>query len=214
MKPYLIGIAGPSGAGKSEFCRLMQQSFKGVTRLKLDDFFVDINDIPRKGAWLDWDRPDAIKWQELLLAAKALKQNSSAIVPNYSRKDDCTIGEKCVFPSEIVLVDGFMTLYHPELRSLLDTSIFFRLSEDSQIKRRKERQPWVEDGYLQNVMLPASRTYILPSSQYADFIVNAELSKTDVAKRCLLFLEQKLKNPKQSPTPLLKSVTTYETARL
>lgn len=213
MKTFLIGIAGPSGAGKSEFCRLMQQSFPGVTRLKLDDFFVDLQDIPRKGEWLDWDRPDAIKWQQLIKAAESLKNNIPAIVPNYSRLNDCTIGEKCVFPSKIVLVDGFMTLHNPQLRALLNTSIFFKLSEDSQIKRRKERQPWVEDGYLHHIMLPASRKYILPSADFADFVVNAELSKTDVAKRCIAFIEQRLKQKAITVSSDQSTVKQYETTR-
>jgi len=185
MKPYIIGIAGPSGAGKSELCRRMQKEVPNVTRLKLDDFFINSDEIPKKGEWLDWDRPDAIKWDLLIQAAKDLKAGRQATAPNYSRKEDRVIGEKLIQPSEIILIDGFMTLYNKELREMLDYSIFLRLSEHSQIRRRKERQPWVEDGYIQEVMLPAARKYIIPSAKYADKIINAELSKNDVASDAL-----------------------------
>ena len=179
--PFLIGVAGPSGAGKSVFCKLVQSTFAGVSRLKLDDFFKDMADVPKLDEWVNWDQPSSIKWPELIKATRDLKTGSHAVVPNYSRELDCCVGEKCVFPSEIILIDGFMCLYNEELRDLLDLKLFFNLSEHSQIRRRKERQPWVEDGYLENVMLPAARTYILPSKQHADYVLNAELPRQSVA---------------------------------
>lgn len=185
MSPYLIGIAGPSGAGKSIFCKLMQANFQGVSRLKLDDFFRDIEDVPKYKEWINWDQPSSIKWDLLIKAATDLKAGSHAMVPNYSRAEDRMVGEKCVFSSPIILVDGFLTLHRPELRELLDLSIFFTICEDSQLKRRKLRQPWVEEGYLQEVMLPNARKYVMPSAKHADFIVNAELMPQGVADRCL-----------------------------
>lgn len=176
MQPYLIGVAGPSGAGKSVFCKLMQNTFKGISRLKLDDFFKDIEDVPRIGNAIRWDDPESIKWDKFIAAVRSLKSGKYALVPNYSRKENRQIGEKCVFPSDIILIDGFMSLVPEELRQLLDLKLYFRLSEDSQVKRRRERQPEVTDEYLYNVMLPVSRTHVMPSAQYADYIINAELS--------------------------------------
>lgn len=193
-KPYFIGIAGPSGAGKSVFCRLMQSNFEGVSRLKFDDFFKDIDDMPKVESWVKWDDPISIKWDELVKAATDLKTGNYAIVPHYSRKDDKMIGEKCVFSSKIVLVDGFMSLYDKRLRDLLDLKIFFNLSEDSQVKRRKIRQPWVEDGYLHNVMLPGARKFIMPTIEHADFVVNAELSPQCVADYCIGIIKLALKD--------------------
>ncbi|MDP2631229.1 MAG: hypothetical protein Q8P30_00485 [Candidatus Uhrbacteria bacterium] len=192
MKPYLIGIAGPSGGGKSIFCRLIQSTFANVSRLKLDDFFKDIEDVPKFKNWIYWDHPNSIKWDGLIRAASDLKSGKHAIVPNYSRKDDRQIGEKCVFPAEIMLVDGFMTLVNPELRELLDLKIFFNLSEDSQIKRRIMRQPWVEEGYLHQIMIPSAREIIMPSKQYADYIVNAELPVQSVADHGISIVSHEL----------------------
>ena len=194
MQPYLIGVAGPSGAGKSVFCRLMQSTFKGVSRLKLDDFFKDIEHVPKIGKAINWDDPSSIKWKELVAAAQNLKTEKYALVPNYSRKDDRQIGEKCVFPSDIILVDGFSCLVMPELRDLLDLKLFFRLSESSQLKRRRLRQPGVQDEYLYNVMLPNSRKHITPSSVHADYIINAELSLQGVADQGIAIVQSHLQN--------------------
>lgn len=189
---YLVGIAGPSGAGKSVFCRLMQSTFQNVSRLKLDDFFLDIEDVPKRGGHIDWDRPESLKWEPLIQAASDLKADKYAMVPNYSRKDNRMIGEKCVLPAQIMLVDGFMTLVDQRLRNLLDLTIFFNLSEHSQIQRRKERQPDVEDGYLMEIMLPAARKYIVPSRAHADFILNAEIPAQAVAQQGIGIIRNKI----------------------
>jgi len=193
-KPYFIGIAGPSGAGKSVFCRLMQANFAGVSRLKLDDFFKDVGDVPKILDWTNWDDPLSIKWDELVQAAAALKSGKYAIVPHYSRKEDRMVGEKCVFSSPIILVDGFLSLYDERLRDLIDLKIFFNLSEDSQVKRRKLRQPWVEDGYIENVLLPNARQHVIPTKHHADFIVNAELPPQSVADYCVGIISLALKD--------------------
>jgi len=174
MQPYLIGIAGPSGAGKSVLCRSIQTRFENVSRLKLDDFFKDIEEVPRYKDWIHWDQPESLHWEDLVQAVQDLKTGKHAIVPNYSRKDDRRVGEKCVFPAPIILVDGFMTLCDERVRDLLDLSLFLTLSEESQVKRRKLRQPWVEEGYLHEIMLPAARECIMPSSNFADYIIDAE----------------------------------------
>ncbi|MBU0614204.1 hypothetical protein KJ766_02900 [Patescibacteria group bacterium] len=192
MKPYLIGIAGPSGAGKSLFCRLMLSNFNGVSRLKFDDFFKDTDDVEKINGVQMWDYPTSIKWEPLLEATKRLKSGEYAIVPNYSRKEDRMIGEKCVFTAPIILVDGFQSLYSKEMRDLLDLQIFFDLSEDSQIKRRVLRQPWVDKQYLSDVMIPCARKYVIPTKQFADYIVNAEQSPQAVADQCTSIIQTRL----------------------
>jgi len=107
------------------------------------------------------------------------------MVPNYDRKVDARIGSKCVFPAPIILIDGFMTLAEPRLRTHLDLSIFLDLSEASHITRRRIRQPWVEDGYLNHVMIPAAKQYIWPSKHHADHIIDAEPLPTIIATNCI-----------------------------
>lgn len=189
MQSFFIGIAGPSGAGKSLFCRHFQKRYANISRLKFDDFFKDLEDVTNIGESKDWDNPSSIKWNELLQAACDLKSGRYAVVPNYSRMHDRMIGEKCVFPAPIMLVDGFMTLVNEKLRELIDLSIFFDLSRDSQITRRRERQPWVKDHYLHNVMLPNAKKYIMPSKQHADIVIDAEPAIIDVHDACFSAIE-------------------------
>lgn len=173
MTSYLIGIAGPSGAGKSTFCRRLEREHTNVGRLKLDDFFCDATDVGHLNGYQNWDDPSSIDWVPLIHAAKTLKSQGHATVPHYDRALDKRTGEKCLMPKDLVIVDGFLTLHHPELRSLIDVSFFFNLSEPEQVSRRKARQPWVEDGYLQDVMLPNARTYVMPSAKFASHVIDA-----------------------------------------
>src|SRR3989339_308890 len=159
MNPYFIAVAGPSGAGKSLFCRILQSQYSNVSRLKLDDFFKDLKDVPMI--------------------------------------DGC-VGEKCVLPAEVMLFDGFMTLVNPELRDLIDLKLYFDLSEDSQIKRRKIRQPWVENDYLNKIMIPAARQFIMPTKQYADQVINAEMLPAGVAEQCINIIHARFKQVKAS----------------
>jgi uridine kinase len=192
MTPYIIGIAGPSGAGKSLICRLVQSTFDRVSRLKFDDFFKDAADVPLLDSFIRWDHPSSIKWEELITAAKDLRAGEAAMVPNYSRVESKMIGEKCVFPAPIILLDGYQCLYKKELRDLMDLKIYFHLSEGSQIRRRRERQPWVQDGYLHSVMIPDAREFLFPTKQYADYVVNAEMSAQAVADVCLAIIRNRL----------------------
>ncbi|MBU4314947.1 hypothetical protein KJ673_00910 [Patescibacteria group bacterium] len=198
MKPYIIAVAGPSGAGKSLFCRILQSRYSNVSRLKLDDFFKDKDDVPVIDGCINWDHPDSLKWDIMVQALKDLKDGKHAMVPHYSRKDDKCVGEKCVLPAEVMLFDGFMTLVNPELRDLIDLKLYFDLSEDSQIKRRRMRQPWVEDDYLYKIMIPAARMFIAPGKQYADYIINAELLPVGVSEQCINLIHSHFRQVKTS----------------
>lgn len=173
MSSILIGIAGPSGAGKSTFCRRLEQSHTNVGRLKLDDFFCDLEEVPIKDGYQDWDDPSCIEWDGLVHATTILKNGVSATIPHYDRALDRCTGKKCVLPKQIMIVDGFLTLYHPPLRALLDLSFFFTLPEPEQITRRKARQTWVEDGYLEKIMIPRARMHVMPSAEHATHIIDA-----------------------------------------
>ncbi len=194
MLPYLIGIAGPSGAGKSLFCKLMVANFQGVTRLKLDDFFKNIEEVSKIDGLENWDDPSSLHWDALIQAVRDLKVGKHAIVPNYDKSKNRSIGEKCVFSAPIILIDGFLTLYNQRLRDMLDLKIFFNLSEDTQIKRRRTRQPNVIDDYLHKIMLPGCRRFVVPSKKFADFVVNAELSPQGVVDNCLPIIKYALRN--------------------
>jgi uridine kinase len=170
----------------------MQTTFDGVSRLKFDDFFKDAIDVPMYKDWHLWDDPQSIKWTELVQAAKDLKANRPAIVPNYSRTEDKTVGEKCVFPAPIILIDGYQCLCNPELCELMDLKLYFHLSEGSQLRRRRERQPWVKEGYLYETMLPYARTYLFPTKEFADHVINAEMSVQGVADQCIGIVTNRL----------------------
>ncbi|MEK7094917.1 MAG: hypothetical protein AAB886_02320 [Patescibacteria group bacterium] len=181
MTPVLIGVAGPSGAGKSTFCRRVLDTVPGMSRLKLDDYFVDDTEVDHHPmGYAYWDHPASIKWDGLVEAAQSLKQGRSAVVPNYERAINKMVGTKIVEPSDYILVDGYQVLYHPDLRDLLDLKLYFDLEEDIQVDRRIMRQPDVDRGYLYHVMIPAARAFLYPTKRYADFVIDANGTPEEV----------------------------------
>ncbi|HBL39105.1 TPA: hypothetical protein DDZ10_00300 [Candidatus Uhrbacteria bacterium] len=202
MPSILIGIAGPSGGGKSTFCRRLERSHTNVGRLKLDDFFCDLDEVGLYKGYQNWDDPSSIDWEGLIRAAEVLKTGESATVPHYDRALNCCVGEKCIIPKTMIIVDGFLTLYHPRLRDLMDISFFFNLPEAEQITRRKERQPWVEEGYLTEVMLPNARAYVMPSAAHATHVIDA-LEPPETIYDMIL---ERLNRLPIRPVPLEKSV--------
>ena len=202
MPSILIGIAGPSGGGKSTFCRRLERSHTNVGRLKLDDFFCDLDEVATYMGYRNWDDPSSIDWEGLIRAAEVLKSGESATTPHYDRALNRCVGEKCLLPKAIMIVDGFLTLYHAELRELMDVSFFFNLPEAEQITRRKERQPWVEEGYLTEVMLPNARAYVMPSAAHATHVIDA-LEPPETIYDMIL---ERLNRLPIRPVPLEKSV--------
>ena len=200
MRPYIIGIAGPSGAGKSVFCRAVEKRIPNVSRLKMDDFFRDERDVPLRVEVTNWDHPSSWKWDELLQAVYDLKCGRTTIVPTYYRKHNKTIGEKCVMPSPVMLLDGFLTLAHERLRGLMDASVYLSIPEELQIARRVERQPDVAPSYLYDIMLPIYRVHIQPSSAFATHVIDSTQSKEAVADEGIRVIEQLLASQSQHPT--------------
>lgn len=182
--PYIVGIGGPSGSGKSVFCKTVVASNDHVSRLKLDDFFCDEDVVERHPeGYACWDHPSSIKWGELVETVHRLKMGLSAEIPDYSRKTNRQEGTKIISPAEVILVDGYMVLWHNELRDLLDLKIYFDAEENTLIERRLERQPDVNKGYLYNVMLPVARQFIEPTRLLADHVVDARLPRDEVYKQ-------------------------------
>lgn len=189
MPSILIGVAGPSGGGKSTFCRRLEQSHTNIGRLKLDDFFCDAEEVGHCNGYCTWDHPSSIDWDGLITAAKILKSGASATVPHYDRALDRCVGEKCLLPKEIITVDGFLALHHPALREMMDMSFFFHLPETEQLARRKARQPFVQEGYLHEVMLPNARAYVMPSAAFATHVIDALLPPEMIYERILMSLQ-------------------------
>jgi uridine kinase len=181
-KPFLLGVAGGSGSGKTTVAERLAALIGGtdLALLRLDAYYRDRNHLPFEERAADnYDHPDAFDWPLLLDHVRALQDGLPVQVPvydfaTYQRLPD----RQTVAPARIVVVEGILVLYEPELRELFDLRVFVDTDADVRFIRRLERDvaerersaESVIEQYLATVR-PSHLQFIEPSKRYADVIV-------------------------------------------
>jgi uridine kinase len=181
-KPFLLGVAGGSGSGKTTVAERLAGLVGGtdLALLRLDAYYRDRNHLPfEEREAINYDHPDAFDWPLLLDHVQALSDGLDVQVPVY----DFTTYERLVdrvtvSPARIVVVEGILVLYEPELRERFDLRIFVDTDPDVRFIRRlerdvaeRERSPEsVIEQYLATVR-PSHQQFIEPSKRHADVIV-------------------------------------------
>ncbi len=181
-KPFLLGVAGGSGSGKTTVAERLAALIGGVdlALLRLDAYYRDRNHLPfEEREAINYDHPDAFDWPLLLDHVAALQDGLPVQVPvydfaTYERLPD----RQTVAPARIVVVEGILVLYEPELRERFVLRVFVDTDADVRFIRRlerdvaeRERTPEsVIEQYLATVR-PSHLQFIEPSKRYADVIV-------------------------------------------
>ena len=181
-KPFLLGVAGGSGSGKTTVAERLAGLIGGtdLALLRLDAYYRDRNHLPfDERAAINYDHPDAFDWPLLLDHVRALQDGLEVQVPVYDFATYLRLAERqTVAPARIVVVEGILVLYEPELRELFDLRVFVDTDADVRFIRRLERDvaerersaESVIEQYLATVR-PSHLQFIEPSKRYADVIV-------------------------------------------
>jgi uridine kinase len=181
-KPFLLGVAGGSGSGKTTVAERLAALIAGtdLALLRLDAYYRDRNHLPFEERAADnYDHPDAFDWPLLLDHVRALREGIQVQVPVYDFATYQRLPERqTVAPARIVVVEGILVLYEPELRELFDLRVFVDTDADVRFIRRLERDvaerersaESVIEQYLATVR-PSHLQFIEPSKRYADVIV-------------------------------------------
>ena len=179
---FIIGIAGGTGSGKTTVVRkLIERLPKGeVTVIPLDSYYNDSSSVPpEERQKINFDHPNAFEWPLLIKHLQELKEGRAVEQPIYdyitSTRQKETIH---VEPSDIIIVEGIMTLHHPELRDEMDLKVFVDADGDDRLIRVIKRDI-VERGRTieavieryQRVLKPMHEQFIEPCKRFADVIV-------------------------------------------
>jgi uridine kinase len=180
--PFLVGVAGGSGSGKTTVAERLAGLIgePDLALVRLDAYYRDRNDLPfEERAAINYDHPDAFDWPLLLDHVQALQDGLAVQVPVYDfatyerQRDRVTVA-----PARVVVVEGILVLYEPQLRSRFDLRVFVDTEPDIRFIRRlerdiAERQRSVEsviEQYLDTVR-PSHEQFIEPSKRHADVII-------------------------------------------
>ncbi|MRT91426.1 uridine kinase [Ancylomarina sp. 16SWW S1-10-2] len=178
----IIGIAGGTGSGKTTVVRkIIERLPKGeVAVLPQDSYYRDSSHLPlEKRQEINFDHPNSIEFELLQEHIKQLKAGIAIKQPIYSYLT-CTRSEDTILvqPTEVVIVEGILTLTQPELRDLMDIKVFVDCDADDRLNRVIKRDI-VERGRsvekvlarYEDTLKPMHLQFIEPTKRYADIIV-------------------------------------------
>lgn len=179
--PFVIGVAGGSGSGKTTVAeRLSELVGDDIALVRQDSYYCDRpeQDFDERAA-TNYDHPDAFDWALLLDHVTRLTMGEAVDVPvydfaRYLRSPDV----ERVEPGRVVVVEGILVLYEPDLRALFDLKVFVDTDADVRFIRRLQRDvaergrtpESVINQYLATVR-PSHLQFCEPTKRHADVIV-------------------------------------------
>ncbi|MBO6000664.1 MAG: uridine kinase [Spirochaetales bacterium] len=176
----IIGITGGSGSGKSTIVRRIEEVCPDFVFIPQDNYYKSASFVSNKNITdYNFDRPDAIDSKLFFEHLSALKQWKSIEMPQYDfvhhSREDRTVH---LDPAPLVIVEGLMILYEPEIRNLLDLKIYVDTPDDIRFIRRllrdiNERGRTLDSVVKQylNAVRPGHASFIEPTKEYADLII-------------------------------------------
>ncbi len=189
-RPYLIGIAGGTASGKTTMTNTIVRTVgpRRVTVIAYDAYYKDLSHLPLADRLrTNLDHPAALDTALLIQHLTQLRSGEPVEVPRY---DFATCVRQAdtqhVVPTDVIIVDGILTLAEAHLREMFDLKIFVDLSADERILRRIERDiiergrtvRSVVDQYRETVR-PMHDQFVEPSKKFADFIVPGDAARSE-----------------------------------
>ena len=180
MEVKVIGITGGSGSGKSTIVRKISEASKNFVFIAQDNYyrsaaFVNNSNITA----FNFDHPDAFDSELLYQNLKDLKDGKAVDMPQYDFVRHCRKEETIhIEPAPLIIIEGLMILYDPNIRNLLDFKIYVDTPDDIRFIRRLQRDiaergrtvDSVIKQYL-DVVRPGYFNFIEPMREFADLIV-------------------------------------------
>ncbi len=180
-RPFLIGVAGGTCSGKTTLSEHLAVLAGGehVALIKLDSYYRSADDLGLADRTkVNYDHPDAFDWQLLNDHLAALAAGATVPVPIYDfTHHDRSDRVRLLQPAAIVVVEGILVLWEPQLRERFDLKIYVDTDADLRLIRRLRRDvaergrtaESIIEQYLETVR-PAHEQFIEPSKRYADII--------------------------------------------
>jgi uridine kinase len=184
MSKRLLIIAGGSGSGKSTLAANLYRRFPGaVSVLHLDDYYKKSQDVPiLPESFRNADVPDALRFSDMARDIRRFLNGEGVEVSTkselYNPDYDPHIRNRIthlIEPRTLIVVEGFLALHDPEIRSLAYTSIFLSMPIRASLIRRSANKLAMPDVYFSSVLIPSHDRYVVPSMEFAETIIDVEL---------------------------------------
>lgn len=200
MERKLVLIAGGTASGKTKVARELGHIIsekKTSTLIETDHYYLPKKEaLAKKENWteVDYDHPASINWDLLLSDINKLMSGEQVVKNKYDYDKEDYTDEVITFePSDVVIIEGILTLAVKELVEMADLRIFVHADIDTRYIRRlhrdnKERYRVDNEEFKNrwiNVLKPAHNKFIEPTKNFADLIINTETIKEKHVKGVL-----------------------------
>lgn len=182
MKSIIIGIAGGTGSGKTTIAKNIVHEYGPgeVLRLDLDSYYRDLSDLSREErAVINFDHPSSLEIELLVKHVDELCQGKTVQIPIYNfATHNRAKDTRKVEPHKVIIIEGIMALYYPELTAKMDVKLYVDTPSDIRFIRRLKRDiiergrsvDSVIDQYKSTVR-PMHAQFVEPNKYVADLIV-------------------------------------------
>ena len=178
----LIGIAGGTGSGKTSIAKAIASDFgkSEVALIEQDAYYRDLSNLTmEKRSIVNFDHPDAVDFDFMKLQLNNLIQGNNVNIPIYDFATHTRNNEtQSVERHRIIILEGILTLFHQEIRDMMDIKIYVETADDIRIIRRIKRDlekrgrtftSVIEQYY--NTVRPMHIQFVEPTKKYADIII-------------------------------------------
>ncbi|RWS15219.1 hypothetical protein B4U79_10164 [Dinothrombium tinctorium] len=190
--PFLIGVGGGTASGKSTVCSKIMEKLgedciddnkRRVVCISQDSFYKELSDEEKlaanKGCY-NFDHPNALENELMLAVFKNILNGKVVQLPvweykTHSRKVDEFI---TVYPADVVLFEGILAFYFPEITDLFHMKLFVDTDPDTRLARRVIRDVQERGRDLEVVLnqytkfvKPAFEEFCQPTKKHADVII-------------------------------------------
>ena len=178
----LIGIAGGTGSGKTSIAKAIASDFgkSEVALIEQDAYYQDLSNLTmEKRSVVNFDHPDAVDFDFMELQLNELIQGNNVNIPIYdftthTRENETQFVER----HRIIILEGILSLFHQEIRDMMDIKIYVETADDIRIIRRIKRDmekrertfnSIIEQYYI--TVRPMHIQFVEPTKKYADIII-------------------------------------------
>ncbi len=185
----IIGIAGGSGSGKTTLAQLLAEKYPDkidiITLDKYRNVKEDTSKLPRRNGFIDWDSSETIKRDKFLLDIRTLQNGKAVTIDIWTLGNDPLknpeykiIKSRTIYPRDILIVEGYLVLWHEALRKLYSRSYFLQVEQETRLKRRDRA---IDPVYDEAIHIPMHNKYVEPTKKFADVTIDvSELSEEEV----------------------------------
>lgn len=180
--PKIIAIAGGSGSGKTTLAQKVRETLGAdqCSIISQDNYYIDVRILCPDGGLPNFDDPSALEWSLMASHLKALKSGASVQIPTYDFTRHYRGSETEIISTKpVIVLEGILILSVPEIRKVLDHSVFIKCERELRLERRFRRdvtergrtEQSVFEQFYDNVE-PSQKQWVDPSARHADRVLS------------------------------------------